>query len=181
MHAFDLLVKLNAPFQGVEFDQRSVVWRLFTAVVEQINEPDEHRAVARNHADWVPANFNALRLVVDYYGIHYDDLSLLDLMPAFEQVILMQYVIDYFIEMVDEKEGRVQLSETNTMVKKLVPLTMSQIELEVVRYMKAKEDGKGYEVSEVAKVVLRNEKWKVKTAKWGAVGKLVRKAVMVKA
>ncbi|KAG9118833.1 hypothetical protein FRC07_006456, partial [Ceratobasidium sp. 392] len=155
--------------QGVEFDQRPVVWRLFTAIVEQINEPDEHRAVARNHADWVPANFDALRLVVDYYGIHYDDLSLLDLMPAFEQVMLMQYIIDYFVEMVDEKVSRVQLSETSGMVRKLVPLTMLQIESEVVRYLKTKKEGKGYEVSEVAKVALRNEKWRVKTAKWGAV------------
>ncbi|KAG8696725.1 hypothetical protein FRC09_008302 [Ceratobasidium sp. 395] len=177
MHAFDLLVKLNAPFRGAEFDQRAVVWRLFDAVVEQINEPDEYRAVARDYADWVPANFDALRLVVDYYNIHYDDLSLLDLMPAFEQVTLMQYVIDFFVEMVEQPAT---LSETSCVAKKLVPLTLLQIESEVERYVAAKVEGRRYEVSDAAKVALQNEKWKMKMGKWGPIGKLVRKAAMVK-
>ncbi|KAG8696290.1 hypothetical protein FRC08_007256, partial [Ceratobasidium sp. 394] len=150
MHAFELLIKLNAPFQRVAFDQRPVVWRLFTAVIEQINEPDEYRAVARSHADWVPANFDALRLVVNYYHIHYDDLSLLDLMPTFEKVTLMQYIIDYFVEMV--KEDRTELSETSKVVQMLVPLTVSQVGREVERYMKAKEEGEKYELSEAAKM-----------------------------
>ncbi|KAG8725076.1 hypothetical protein FRC09_009042 [Ceratobasidium sp. 395] len=177
MHAFDLLIKLNAPFRSVEFDQRPVVWRLFSAVVEQVNEPDEYRVVARNHAEWVHANFGALRLVVDHYSIRYDDLSLLDLMPAFEQVTLMQYIIDFFVEMV---EDRVTLSDTSGVVKKLVPLTISQIESEAEKYVTAKEEGKRYEVSDAAKMALQNEKWRAKTGKWGAVGKLVRKVVMVK-
>ncbi|KAG8682504.1 hypothetical protein FRC09_016718 [Ceratobasidium sp. 395] len=177
MHAFDLLVKLNAPFRGAEFDQRSVVWRLFDAIVEQINEPDEYRVVARDHADWAPANFDALRLVVDYYNICYDDLSLLDLMPAFEQVTLLQYIIDFFVEMV---EDRATLSETSCVVKKLVPLTPLQIESEVEKYVAAKVVGRRYEVSDAAKVALQNEKWKVKTGRWGPIGKLVRKVVMVK-
>ncbi|KAG8709690.1 hypothetical protein FRC08_018161 [Ceratobasidium sp. 394] len=180
MHAFELLIKLNAPFQHVAFDQRPIVWRLFAAVIEQINEPDEHRAVARSHADWVPANFDALRLVVDHYDIHYDDLSLLDLMPAFEKVTLMQYIIDYFVEMVKE-EDHGELSETSKVVQMLVPLTVPQVESEVERYMKAKEEGEKYELGEAAKMELRDAKWKVKTARWGVVGKLMRKVVMIKA
>ncbi|QRW10748.1 hypothetical protein RhiLY_09747 [Ceratobasidium sp. AG-Ba] len=80
MHAFDLLVKLNAPFQDVQFDQCSVVWRLFGMVIEQVAESDLFRSIARGHGEWAHANFVALRLVVDHYGIRYDDLSLLDLM-----------------------------------------------------------------------------------------------------
>ncbi|KAG8739426.1 hypothetical protein FRC10_005635 [Ceratobasidium sp. 414] len=179
MHAFELLIMLNAPFQGAEFDQRPVVWRLFAAVIEQINESDACRAVARSHADWVPANFDALRVVVDHYDIHYDDLSLLDLMPAFEKVMLMQYIIDYFVELVKDGD-RAKLSETSKLVQMLVPLTVLQIEREVDSYLKAEEGGKGYELSEAAKMELRDKRWKAKTARWGAVGRLMRKVIMVK-
>ncbi|KAG8738638.1 hypothetical protein FRC12_016666 [Ceratobasidium sp. 428] len=109
--------------------------------------------------------------------IQYSKLTTNARQPAFEQVTLMQYIIDFFVEMV---EDRVTLSDTSGVVKKLVPLTISQIESEAEKYVTAKEEGKRYEVSDAAKMALQNEKWRAKTGKWGAVGKLVRKVVMVK-
>ncbi|QRV89622.1 hypothetical protein RhiJN_17640 [Ceratobasidium sp. AG-Ba] len=179
MHAIELLVKLNAPFEGAQFDQRPVVWRLFAMIVEQVTEPDVSRCVARSYGEWAHANFGALRLVVDHYGIRYDDLSLLDLMPAWEQVELMQYVIDHFVDMVEEAE-RTKLSITSKKVQILVPLTVPQIEREVEIYMRANEEGKEWQISPEAMAAVDKAKWRAKTARWGAVGKLVR-VVMSKA
>ncbi|QRV76708.1 hypothetical protein RhiJN_04723 [Ceratobasidium sp. AG-Ba] len=167
MHAFELLVKLNAPFEGVQFDQRPVVWRLFAMIVEQVTEPDVSCCVARSYGDWVHANFGALRLVVDHYGIRYDDLSLLDLMPAWEQVELMQYVIDYFVDMVEVAE-RTKLSITSKKVQMLVPLTVPQIGREVDMYMRANEEGKEWQISPEATAAVDKAKWRAKTARWGA-------------
>ncbi|QRV78339.1 hypothetical protein RhiJN_06354 [Ceratobasidium sp. AG-Ba] len=179
MHAFDLLVKLNAPFEDVQFDQRPIVWQLFAIVMEQVTESDVFRSVARSHGEWAQTNFGALRLVVDHYGIRYDDLSLLDLMPAWEQVELMQYVIDYFVDMVEESE-RTELSITSKKVQTLVPLTVCQIEREVEIYMRANEAGKEWQISAESMAAVDKAKWRAKTARWGAVGKLVR-VVMSKA
>ncbi|QRV73830.1 hypothetical protein RhiJN_01844 [Ceratobasidium sp. AG-Ba] len=179
MHAFELLVKLNAPFEGVQFDQRPIVWQLFAMIIEQAAEPDVSRCIARSYGEWAHANFGALRLVVDHYGIRYDDLSLLDLMPAWEQVELMQYVIDHFVDMVQVTE-RTKLSITSKKVQTLVPLTVPQIEREVEMYMRANQEAKEWQISPEARAAVDKAKWRAKTARWGAVGKLVR-VVMSKA
>ncbi|QRW12675.1 hypothetical protein RhiLY_11674 [Ceratobasidium sp. AG-Ba] len=167
MHAFELLVKLNAPFEGVQFDQRPVVWRLFAMIVEQklrrMGPRQFWRFVSRGR----------------HYGIRYDDLSLLDLMPAWEQVELMQYAIDYFVDMLEVAE-RTKLSITSKNVQILVPLTVPQIEREVEMYMRANEEGREWQLSPEAMAAVDKAKWRAKTARWGMVGKLVR-VVMSKA